>query len=112
MENFFVGSFQRADHVIYVPKILNYYRKHVLGQNIANQKQRVHIESQFIALDSKYDELITLKDSVAFKSAFSLQYKWLAINAYPEFKDIASKAIQSLKNWEEARTCQYWEEPS
>ncbi len=91
---FFCRVVSRANQVVYVPNVLNYYRKHILGENIANQKQRTHLESQLRALESKHEELKMLKDTAAFKAAFSLQYKWIAINAYPEFKDLSSKAIQ------------------
>lgn len=92
---FFCRVVTKADQVIYVPNALNFYRKHRLGQNIANQKQRIHIESQLKALDSKYEQLKSLKDTDAFKAAFSIQYKWLAVDAYPEFKDISKKAFKT-----------------
>jgi glycosyltransferase involved in cell wall biosynthesis len=92
---FFCRVVSKADKVIYVPNVLNYYRKHVLGKNIANQKQKKHLESQLKAIDSKYEQLKSLKGSDAFKAAFSLQYKWIAIDAYPEFKDVSKKALQT-----------------
>lgn len=95
---FFCRVVSKAKEVIYVPKVLNYYRKHIQGQNIAGQKKHIHFESQLKALNSKYDQLKSLEDTDAFKTAFSLQYKWLAVNAYPEFKDISIKAMTACEN--------------
>ena len=128
---FFCRVVLKANQVIYVPKIINYYRKHVLGQNIANQKQRIHLESQLKALDSKYNQLKSLKDTEDFRAAFSLQYKWMAVDAYPEFKDLSKKAFKnsetlggnsylpvlggriiettkSLFGWRMAKSLSYW----
>lgn len=95
---FFCRVVTRADQVIYVPMILNFYRKHVKGQNIASKKQLVHFESQLKALNSKYDQLKRLKNTEAFRAAFSLQYKWIAINAYPEFMEISKSALRSCES--------------
>ncbi|MEZ4801895.1 MAG: glycosyltransferase family 2 protein [Gelidibacter sp.] len=94
---FFCRVVSKASKVIYVPNVLNYYRKHVKGQNIANQKQKIHLESQLKAVDSKYVQLKSLEDTKAFNAAFSLQYKWIAINAYPEFKEISYKAMKKCE---------------
>ena len=86
-----------ANKVIYTPEVLNYYRKHLGGQNIANQRQRMHVESQLKALEAKANHLKKLADSQAYKNAFALQYKLLAIDAYPQFKDVYKIAIQQSK---------------
>lgn len=128
---FFCRVVSRAEQLIYVPNVRNYYRKHVLGQNIANQWQRVHLQSQLKALDSKYEQLKSLKDTEPFKKAFSLQYRWIAINAYPEFKTLSRQAMKasetlggsdylpvlggkiiettkSLFGWRTAKSLSYW----
>ncbi|WP_317231435.1 glycosyltransferase family 2 protein [Subsaxibacter sp. CAU 1640] len=128
---FFCRVVSHANQVIYVPNILNYYRKHISGQNIANQKRRIHVESQLKAVDSKVDQLKSLKHTKAYKAAFALQYKWIAIDAYPEFKDLSKKAwiaseslggsnyspvlggaiietIKSVFGWRTARVSSYW----
>ncbi|MGJ8592090.1 MAG: glycosyltransferase family 2 protein [Aquaticitalea sp.] len=128
---FFCRVVSKASEVIYVPNVLNYYRKHIKGQNIANQKQKTHLESQLKALNSKYEQLKTLKDTNAFKTAFSLQYKWIAIDAYPEFKEISKEAMKkcnvlggnmylpvlggkviettkSIFGWRAAKSLSYW----
>lgn len=91
---FFCRVASRAQGVIYVPKALNYYRKHVNGSNIASQKQRAHIESQLRALQSKSQQFDDVKHTKAYKNAMALQYKILAIDAYPNFKDVSKAALQ------------------
>ncbi|MFD2917449.1 glycosyltransferase family 2 protein [Psychroserpens luteus] len=94
---FFCRVVVNAQGVSYQPEVKNYYRKHVAGENIANQKQRRHLESQFRAIESKLNQLKILENTVAYKNAFALQYKLLAIDAYPEFKDIYKMAITNSK---------------
>ena len=128
---FFCRVVAKADQVIYVPKVLNYYRKHILGQNIANQKQRKHLESQLKATNSKIIQLKSLEHTDDFKSAFSLQYKLIAIDAFPEFKDLSKKAmanctalggndhlpilggkiiemVKKVLGWQHAKSLSYW----
>ncbi|RRO24656.1 glycosyltransferase family 2 protein [Flavobacteriaceae bacterium 14752] len=86
-----------SEGVCYSAEALNYYRKHVGGSNIANQKQRKNIESQLKALNAKANHLKKFADSQVYKNAFALQYKLLAINAYPKFKDVYKIANQQSK---------------
>ncbi|TQI71944.1 glycosyl transferase family 2 [Gramella sp. Hel_I_59] len=82
-----------AKKVIYTPETVNYYRKHIKGSNIANQRQQIHLESQIRALDSKTKQFVILKDSQAYNNAMALQYKIIAIDAYPMHKTIYKAAI-------------------
>jgi glycosyltransferase involved in cell wall biosynthesis len=96
---YFCRVVTRASRVIYVPGVLNYYRKYVRGSNIASQKQREHIESQFRALDSKSRQFKKLYATKAYNKAMALQYKVLAIEAYPAFKDISYQCIAISKGY-------------
>ncbi len=91
---FFCRVVMASKGVVYVPNVLNYYRKHVKGSNIANQVQRQQIESQLQAVNLKALVLSPQSDTSAYKSAMALQYKFIAINAYPQFKDISSAAMK------------------
>jgi glycosyltransferase involved in cell wall biosynthesis len=94
---FFCRVVVNSEGLIYQPEVLNYYRKHIGGQNIANQKQKIHLESQLAALKSKANELNSWSQTEAYKNAFALQYKILAINAYPEFKALSIYAMDNVK---------------
>lgn len=52
------------------------------------------ISSQLKALKAKAHYLKIFSDSQSYKNAFTLQYKLLAINAYPQFRDVYKIAIQ------------------
>ena len=94
---FFCRVLMQSKGVLYAPHVLNYYRKHPLGTNIANQKLKTHVLSQLQALNSKQQQLEAVSETQAFKKAFALQYKWLGIEAYPDFKDISEQALQVSK---------------
>ncbi|MGB3545569.1 MAG: glycosyltransferase family 2 protein, partial [Saprospiraceae bacterium] len=96
---YFCRAVAQADQVIYVPETMNYYRKHIHGSNIANQRQRHAVESQFRALNSKANHFKKLKHTASFKNAMALQYKIVAIDAYPHFKDISNKAIAKVHKY-------------
>ncbi len=91
---FFCRVVVNSEGLIYQPEVLNYYRKHIGGQNIANQKQENHIESQLEALFSKSKQFKGLEETPAYKKAMALQYKLIAINAFPEFKKLSNKAMK------------------
>jgi glycosyltransferase involved in cell wall biosynthesis len=92
---FFCRVVMQSKGVVYASNGLNYYRKHKGGNNIANKKEQKHIESQLKALNFKKDQLSDVSETNEFKSAFALQYKILAINAYPDFKQVYKKSMQT-----------------
>ncbi|WP_047551012.1 glycosyltransferase family 2 protein [Psychroserpens sp. Hel_I_66] len=90
---FFTRVIKASKGICHTPDVFAYYRKHVRGNNIANQKERKHVESQFKALISKSKQLKELEDSEAYRNAFALQSKLLAVDAYPHFMDVYDRAI-------------------
>ncbi|BAO76192.1 glycosyltransferase family 2 protein [Winogradskyella sp. PG-2] len=128
---FFCRVVTKAENVLYSPTVLNYYRKHVGGSNIASQKKRIHLESQLKALNSKAKQFSGLEKTQAYNNAMALQYKVLAINAYPKFKDFAKvclnrsseyggskylpvlggriiEIIKTILGWKIAKSFSYW----
>lgn len=93
---YFCRVVTRAEKVLYVPGITNYYRKHVKGSNIANQKDVKHLDSQLRALESKSEQFTKLKSSQSYKNAMALQYKIIAVGAYPKYPDIYETAISKV----------------
>ncbi|MGJ5642458.1 glycosyltransferase family 2 protein [Formosa sp. S-31] len=90
---FFARMGLHSQGIVYVPEIKNYYRKHRLGQNIASKKQRKHIESNLKATGLKAKYLLSKTDSKAAKSALAKQFKFVAMEAWPNFKDITKRAL-------------------
>jgi len=128
---FFCRVVMQSKGIVYAPNSLNYYRKHVGGSNIANQKDKKHLESQWRALNSKKEQLSVVSETKDFKNAFALQFKIIAINAYPQFREmhkqaidaskglggspylpvLGGKLIESVKNifgWKAAKLLSYW----
>ncbi|MDH7911516.1 glycosyltransferase family 2 protein [Winogradskyella sp. SYSU M77433] len=95
---FFCRVATRAEKIIFTPNVFNYYRKHINGKNIANQKKRKHLESQITALESKSAQFKGLETTQAYKNAMALQYKLIAIDAFPEFKDLSSMVLSRSKD--------------
>lgn len=96
---FFCRVLMQSQGIVFDEVSVNYYRKHIGGTNIASGKQEKHLLSQFKALLSKERQLEKFKDIMGFKKAMALQYKFLAIEAWPEFKTISREALFISKNY-------------
>ncbi|WP_053990068.1 glycosyltransferase [Mangrovimonas sp. TPBH4] len=92
---FFARMGLQSKGIVYVPEAKNYYRKYIKGNNIASQKQRKHIESNLLATDIKAQYLFKISASKQAKQAIATQYKHVAMEAWPEFKDITKRALKS-----------------
>ncbi|WMI68450.1 glycosyltransferase [Mangrovimonas sp. YM274] len=95
---FFARVGLQSKGIIYVPEAKNYYRKHIKGSNIASQKQRKHIKSNLLATDLKSQYLFNISQSQEAKLAIATQYKHVAMDAWPEFKDITKKAMEACQD--------------
>ncbi|WP_435134182.1 glycosyltransferase family 2 protein [Formosa sp. A9] len=95
---FFARVGLQSEGIIYVPEAKNYYRKHIKGQNIASKKQIKHIESNLLATSLKADYLFKKTESQQAKQAIATQYKHVAMEAWPEFKDITKRALKSCED--------------
>lgn len=94
---FFCRMVMCSDGVRFSSDTLNYYRKHPKGQNIGNLASRKHRESELIVAQIREKQLKNFADTDEYKKAFALQYQLIAINAYPQYKDISKKASQRVK---------------
>ncbi len=96
---YFCRVVTQANKVVYVPDVYNYYRKHIRGANIANQKQLKHLQSQLKALNSKSKQFRTQKGTELYNNAMALQYKIIAIDAYPESMMVYRAAIEKVNKF-------------
>ncbi|WP_178990249.1 glycosyltransferase [Winogradskyella schleiferi] len=91
---FFCRVIMASQGICYAQNVLCYYRKHRQKSNISGGKSKNHLLSQFNALNSKADQLQLARDTEAYKNAMALQYKLIAIDAFPEYKDVYAKSIK------------------
>jgi len=96
---FFCRVVMASKGICYSENVFCYYRKNSQNVSISSGKTRSHLISQLRALDSKAKQLRGDGMTVAYKNAMSLQYKLIAINAYPEFKDLSKQALKSSHNY-------------
>lgn len=91
---FFCRVVMASRGVLFEPNGINYYRRLNNGRNISSGNSKEHFKSQLIALTSKKEQLSTFSNDSAYKNAFAIQYKLIAIDSYPKYKDISKKALQ------------------
>ena len=94
---FFARIALNSKGIIYVPDIKNYYRQHISSKNIAGQKQRKHLESNLEAAQLKEKYLFERNQSEDAKLAMATQYKHVAIEAWPNYKDVTIEAMSKCK---------------
>lgn len=94
---FFCRVLMASEGVEYVENIKVFYRKHRKAQNVSSGKSELHLRSQLKALESKQNQLKKTKYYSAYKRAMALQFKLLAISAYPEYYKISKKSLQKSK---------------
>lgn len=81
-----------ASKGIRTTKGMNYYRRFYTGNNIsAKANKRSNLESALLALELKAEYIGEHTNSERFKQALSTLYMEIAINAFPQFKDITEK---------------------
>ncbi|WP_430934762.1 glycosyltransferase family 2 protein [Saccharicrinis sp. 156] len=91
---FFARIALNSNGIKFVPDIKNFYRKHIYGGNIASLKKKQHLESNLLATQLKEQYLFTQTQSDKAKYAIATQYKHVAIEAWPNFKDISNVALK------------------
>lgn len=94
---FFTRVLLACEGIIYVPEIKCYYRMHLTGNNISSQKKRKHIVSNFKATQLKTSYLLSKANMPETRYAAATQYKHVAIEAWPNYKDISHKALGQCK---------------
>ncbi|CDF80632.1 glycosyltransferase (GT2) [Formosa agariphila KMM 3901] len=92
---FFARLGLNGNGIVYVPVAKNYYRKFLNGNNIASGKSRVHLASNLKSTQLKEVYLFGKTHGTQARSALAIQFKQLAIDAWPEFKDISEQAIRA-----------------
>ncbi|WP_434037649.1 glycosyltransferase family 2 protein [Formosa sp. 4Alg 33] len=94
---FFARVGLQSSGIIYVPDIINYYRKHNTGKNIASQKKEIHLKSILKATELKAEYLFSKTKSDVSRQAIATQYKHVAIDAWPQYKEIYKTAINKCE---------------
>ncbi|WP_228850347.1 glycosyltransferase family 2 protein [Aegicerativicinus sediminis] len=91
---FFARLGLNSNGIVFVPGIKNYYRKHIDGHNIASGRQKKHLESNLDATFKKEGYLFARDNTRPAIKAMAIQYKNVAIEAWPRFKGVSNKALK------------------
>jgi len=94
---FFARVLLNSNGIVYTPEAKSYYRKHVSGSNIASKKQQPHIESNLKSTQLKEQYLLETTNTPRARKAIATQYKHVAIEAWPQFRDISTVALKKCK---------------
>ena len=78
-------------------KAICFYRKFVENKSLSAQSGYKAMLSAFLSLEQKRKHLAAYENVPSYKRAFSRAYKRMAVQAYPQFKDIAEACIRNIK---------------
>lgn len=76
---------------------INYYRKHINGNNLSKRNSRLALEGILRSLDLKAKYLLQKTNSERAKFALAKMYMCHGVNCYPSYKDLSLEAIQKAK---------------
>ena len=96
---FFCRVVMASKGVCFTKRVLCYYRKHKQVGSVSSGKSGKHLSSQLEALNSKAAQLDRGQIEINYKKAMALQYKIIAIDAYPDFKSIYKIAINKVESF-------------
>lgn len=92
---YFCRVITASDGIIFQKDVLCYYRKHRKAGNISSGKSEHHLLSQFNALNSKSKQFKSV-NTPSYRTAMALQYKIIAVDAYPTYMEIYTKAMEKV----------------
>ena len=80
---FFCRVVMASTGVCFAENVLCYYRKHKKAGSVSSGKSEKHLISQLESLNSKAVQLQSGHNTQSYNKAMALQYKIIAIDAYP-----------------------------
>ena len=83
-----------ANTIVFVPVVRNYYRVHQNHQNISSLRGRIHIQSNLLATKLKAQYLFAKTQHVEARQAIATQFKHVAVEAWPLYKDLTIEAMK------------------
>lgn len=96
---FFCRVLMASEGICYDDKSLCYYRKHGQAGSISSGNSEDHLLSQLQSLYSKSRQLLTENHTKAYRNAMALQYKMIAIDAFPEHRAVYKIANTKMKDY-------------
>lgn len=94
---FFCRVILASDGVIYETKGINYYRKYRNNRNLSAQTNYKAMKSCLNALLLKQKHFEFYANDSRYKDAFARSHTRLALQSYPQFKDIVSICFDNIK---------------
>lgn len=94
---FFSRVLLASEGVVYVPGVLNYYRRDKRDNKLSSNSNSKHVQNTLLTIDLKYDYLKNRVDTAKLQKAFAKQYLDFAIYNYPQHKKLSRIAIKRYK---------------
>jgi len=93
---FFCRIILASTGVVCANNAINYYRKFQNTKSLSSQTGYKAIKSALLSLQLKQKHLAEYSNELGYKKAFSRAYKRMAVQVYPEFRDVAAICIQNI----------------
>lgn len=94
---FFSRVILESEGIIYVPGILNYYRRDKRDNKLSANPNRKYVQNILLSIDLKYDYLQQKVNEEKLHKAFAVQYFEYAIYHYPQYMVLSRIALKRYK---------------
>jgi glycosyltransferase involved in cell wall biosynthesis len=94
---FFCRILVQASGIVFSKNGINYYRKHKKNIGLSSKRDDRAFESIYKSLVLKQLHLRDYKNDPRYKKAFARAFKRLAIQSYPQFKQISTACEKNFK---------------
>lgn len=91
---FFSRVMLASDGIVYVPAIMNYYRRTNHSDKLSSNPNSKYIKNILLTIDLKYQYLKLKNNDVRVDKAFAKQYLDFAVHQYPQQKILSQLAMR------------------
>ena len=94
---FFARVLLASEGIVYVPGIMNYYRRANTAHKLSANPNKKYIQNTLLNIDLKYQYLKTKSNDKRVEKAFAKQYLDFAVHNYPNQKILSTIALKRYK---------------
>lgn len=96
---FFARVLLASEGIVYVPGILNFYRRASAEHKLSSNAQKKYVQNTLLTIDLKYRYLKERTNDEKIQKSFARQYLDFAVYNYPRHRRLAKIAFRKYKSF-------------
>ena len=94
---YFARAVAASEGVRVVPEALVYYRRYPQGGSVSSMRSARVFQSRLRAVQTKDGLVLGHANTLEARRAIAFLYQWLAVDAYPQYRDVAASCTRRLQ---------------